>query len=718
MAFDPDKYLASKSESSGFDPDAYLASKPAVKAAEVPGARVAKPKWATEYPRLYEAAKTAREVVGPTAEMLGSIGGGALGAAAGTVAAPTVVVNPVTGAVAGSALGYGIAKSALDMADELLGLKAAPKTAGEALSRGAENLATGAMYEMGGQVAGKALQKGAELVGKGASKVAGAVADVGQIPQQKAARVARAAAGEKLPEIQQALRQAPQGTTAAQAIANQIDPLTGKAVLNAPETQALLRTVEETRPTAFSDIKRAQDAATRNMLAEIAGAPTQAGAVSARAAQKEALNKLTTPMRETELAAANTAGQMLPGLEVKAAQKQASMVQALQDQGRMATESAQRAATAAQGKPGFLTQGDRAAEFADAANIMGRVKGQRQMEKAFTDYQIQSLEAHGLKPLEAAPVVNQIRSVLADPKYAANDIVRGAAENVAEEISKWTNKRGIIDADALEAIRKNAVDATIAKLRPGLDQTAQKQAASGVLAKIKPVIDDAIEAAGGTGWRNYLETHSAGMKELSKTKLGAEAMKLYSSSPQKFLDLVENNSPKTIQKIFGADTYDLVKAMGDETASRLQAAGQQIRRAKDIELQATEGQKAFDALLKDHFFKFQLPNMLNVATTSINKVLDILTGKVGKKTMDVLTNAAKDAKSFDALLNTVPATERSKILKALKDPATFEAAAQRVEKILPKSTRGGVAIGIDSATGGAGVNALAPSTNQNALAER
>ena len=717
MAFDPDKYLASKSESSGFDPDAYLA-KPAAKAAEVPGSRIAKPKWATEYPRLYEAAKGAREVVGPTAEMLGSVAGGTLGAAAGTVASPTVVVNPVTGAVAGSALGYGIVKGALDMADELLGLKAAPKTAGEALSRGAENLATGAMYEMGGQVAGKALQKGAELVGKGASKVAGAVADVGQIPQQKAAKLARAAAGEKLPEIQQALRQAPQGTTAAQAIANQIDPLTGKAVLNAPETQALLRTVEETRPTAFSDIKRAQDAATRNMLAEIAGAPTQAGAVSSRAAQKEALNKLTTPMRETELAAANTAGQMLPGLEAKAAQKQASMVSALQDQGRMATESAQRAATAAQGKPGFLTQGDRAAEFADAANIMGRVKGQRQMEKAFTDYQIDSLAAHGLKPLESGPVVERIRGVLSDPKYAANDIVRGAAENVAEEITKWTNKRGIIDADALEAIRKNAVDATIAKLRPGLDQTAQKQAASGVLAKIKPVIDDAIEAAGGTGWRNYLETHSAGMKELSKTKLGAEAMKLYSSSPQKFLDLVENNSPKTIQKIFGADTYDLVKAMGDETAARLQAAGQQIRRAKDIEVQATEGQKAFDALLKDHFFKFQLPNMLNVATTSINKVLDILTGKIGKKTMDVLTNSAKDAKSFDDLLNTVPATERSKILKTLKDPKTFEAAAQRVEKILPRSTRGGVAIGIDSAAGGAGANALAPSDNRNALAER
>ena len=700
MSFDPDKYIAAKTKTREFDPDKYILSK----SSEIPSPRSDMPKWGTENPRLYGVARAARDIVGPTAEMLGSIGGGIAGGAAGTVASPSVVINPVTGAVAGSALGYGIVKSALDVADELLGLKAPAQTISDAAMRGVENTATGAAYELAGRGIGKVLQKGAELTGidkvlqkgaeltgKGVSRTAGAIMDMADLPKQKAAKLARDAAGDKLPIIQQALRQAPQDVTAAQAIAYQIDPLTGKAVIYAPETQALLRAIEETKPSIFGDIARKQDAVTRNMLAEIARSPTQAGSITERIAQKEALNKLTTPIREAELSAANTAGAKLTELEAKSAQKQASMIRALQDQSQLATESAQRTAVAAKGEPGFLTQGDRAAEYADAANVMRLVKGQRQLEKEFIDYQIQSLAAHGLKPLESGPIITEIRSVLFDPKYAANDVVMASVENVALELAKWTSKGGIIDANALYAIRKNAVNAAIAKIRPGLDQTAQKEAASKVLSKIKPIIDNAIVAAGGTEWRTYLDLHEAGMRELSKTKLGAEAMKLYSSSPQKFLDLVENNSPKTIQKIFGADTYDIVKAMGEETASRLQAAGQQIRRVKDINAQASEGQKELDLLLKDHFVRHQLPNMLNVTTTAINKILRILTNKLGKKTMDVLTRSALDAKSFDELLNTLPASERNSILKTLKDPKLF------AESIKPtEAVRGGLAAGVGS----------------------
>jgi len=135
-------------------------------------------------------------------------------------------------------------------------------------------------------------------------------------------------------------------------------------------------------------------------------------------------------------------------------------------------------------------------------------------------------------------------------------------------------------------------------------------------------------------------------------------------------------------------------------------AGRNIQRAEDIATQATEGQRAFDLLLKDHFFKFQLPNMLNVATTSINKVLDVLSGKIGKKSMDELVNASKTAKSFDELLKTLPASERSKFLKALKDPSTFAQPGKLASKV-----SGAASLGAESAT-----NALAPeSQNQNAL---
>lgn len=690
MPFDPDKYLRESNSGGGFDPDSYLSGSSSV--------IETKPNWAKEYPRLYDIAKKTRDVSGPTIEMLGSIGGGLIGTASGAIASPTVVINPITGAVAGSALGYGIAKSALDAADELLGTKKPAMTASEAVTRGANNLATGAMYEMGGQIGGNLLQKGLQLTGKAISKGVGNIADLGQIPEQKAAELARAAAGSKLQQIKNALREAPDGVTAAQAIASKIDPVTKTAVINSPETQSLLRMGEEASPAFFSDVRRSQDAAIRNMLSDIAGGSSQSESIAYRAAEKNALNKLTTPMREAELSAANTAGKKLAELGEKSVNKQEAMVKALQNQWKMETEAAKIAKN--------LGDSSKNNGFSEAADVFRRVKGQNQIEKDFIDYQLKSLEAHGLRPLESAPIVNNIRQVLNDPSYAGNDIARGAADNIAEEISKWTNRGGVIDATALDAIRKNAVNATIAKLRPGMDQAAQKEAAAGVLSKIKPVIDDAIESAGGTGWRNYLETYSAGMNELNKTKLGAEAMRLYTSSPQKFLDLVENNSPKTLQKIFGPDNYDLARAMGDEVAIRLKNAGNQIRTAKDIEIQSKEGQKALESLMKDRFFKFQLPDNQHAPTTLINKLLDMVTGKIGEKTMKVVADSAKSAKSFDDLLNTLPSSERNKILRVLNDPEVIK---KYNDLILPNKYMGGVTAGINSAADvNNNVNSLTP----------
>jgi len=215
MDFDPDEYLGKQKSAaaSDFDPDDYLktvrtrqvASLPATNAPQEPPL----PRWAAQSPHLYAGARVAREVLGPVAEMLGSIGGAAAGAAAGTVASPSIVVNPATGAVAGAALAYGGIRGLLDRADEILGLKEPPKDLAEVGMEALKNLGTGAAYEMGGQMAGKAIQKGLEVGGKAvgtlASKITSPIADIRDIPRQKAAKLARAAAGDKLPEIQNAL---------------------------------------------------------------------------------------------------------------------------------------------------------------------------------------------------------------------------------------------------------------------------------------------------------------------------------------------------------------------------------------------------------------------------------------------------------------------------------------------------------------------------------
>jgi hypothetical protein len=213
------------------------------------------PAFAKDSPKLYAGLVKARQMLGPTAEMLGGVAGGVIGTAAGTVASPSVVVNPVTGAVAGSALGYATTKELLNKADVALGL--APQETGmQAMKRSTGNIAEGAMYEVAGGVASKVVNK---LVDAGTA-VMGKVADINQLPKQLAAKIARksfetpenVAAGRNA--LQEAIK-AGDDVTAQQALAQ------GKVV--APGTQAVLqKTISKTSP-AVQETKALADEAAR-----------------------------------------------------------------------------------------------------------------------------------------------------------------------------------------------------------------------------------------------------------------------------------------------------------------------------------------------------------------------------------------------------------------------------------------------------------------------
>jgi hypothetical protein len=220
------------------------------------------PRFAKENPNLYAGLVKARQIAGPTIEMLGGVGGGIVGAGAGTVASPSVVINPVTGAVAGSALGYATAKELLNKADVALGL--APQETGmQAMKRSTGNIAEGAMYEVAGGVAGKVVNK---LVDAGTA-VMGKVADINQLPKQLAAKIARksfetpanVAAGRNA--LQEAIK-AGDDVTAQQALAQ------GKVV--APGAQAVIqKTISKTAPGMQATKELADEAARMSTIKEI-----------------------------------------------------------------------------------------------------------------------------------------------------------------------------------------------------------------------------------------------------------------------------------------------------------------------------------------------------------------------------------------------------------------------------------------------------------------
>jgi hypothetical protein len=587
-------------------------------------------------PTTYE---RVREFITPTVEMLGAAGGGLLGAGAGTLVAPGV--GTATGAVGGAGLGYGMAKEALNLADIYIGGKA-PRQGAAQVTEPVRNVLEGATFEAGGR-----------LIGPAVGYVAGKVADLRQIPQQKAAKIVKDALGPDFEQVTNALRAAQgKGVSAAQATAE----------INSPTWQALIERATARDPRFLRALEDTQGKESVNALAKLAGGTTAAEARGTVEQAKTNLNKVTGPMREASLKRA--------------------------DLGKyVADEAAVREANDLAILTGSGTK-------IDPAKFVSQATGAEQ-----------ALRSVGVKPLESASLIRSISATSQNPAFAGNDLISGAVKNVADDIAKWTGQGGVIDAAALEAIRKNSVNAAIAQLRPGADATAQRNLAASVLSKIKPAIDDAIEAAGGTGWRDYLNTHAKGMSAIAEKKLTGEALRLWKADKDAFVRLVQNESPETVEKILGPGKYNIATELADDAMAVLQS--QAKKRLTDIAVkeQVSAGQDALKQLLLDNMSKLRVPSYLSAVAATTNKALQILENKIGAKTMSTLTEGLKTPEGAVKLLETLPAAERNRVIKLISDPS-----------MLGQTSAKKAAEAIRTGTVTTGVNMLAPErNNENAL---
>ena len=655
--FDPDAYLA---KSGGFDPDKYLgveapvadetarlaARYPAPLSEQIPGYGKPVPE-ARNQPKvstgqlLYR--NVARPVIAPTVEALGAVGGGLLGTPLGPA-----------GIVGGSGLGYGMAKEALKLGDIYLG----GMTPEEAQTQPVRNVLEGATYEAGGRVIAPIISKG---VGK--------AIDLFNAPAQKAASLAQLSLGKDLPDVLTALRKAPANASVAEITAS----------FNNPKWQALVDDALQQDPQFLRKVQLFNEEDSLKALSKLAGGENAAEVRSVAEKAKDALNAITTPSRETALNRANL-GKAVAEYEAKAgmltgeAAAKVADVRRLIEAGELA-EAAGRLELIKKGIPvGFtkytykgelgLMADNWAAKAADASLDLGQ--GAR-----FSQGAADALRSVGIKPLEGASLAQRISSIGNNPKFAGDDVLVGAVKNVADDIVKWTNNGGVVDALALDAIRKNSVNAAIQKLRPGIDATSQRNLASTVLGNIRPLIIDAIEEAGGKGYRQYLTDYTKGMEKIAERKLSGEALKLWKTNKDGFVRLVQNETPEEVEKILGPGKYNIAVELADSSLSVLRDQAQKRLTQVSVGQQVSEGQKALAQLLKQQTSFIRAPSYLSVAASSTNKVISELEKAVNTKTLQTLTEAMKTPEGAANLLSTLPAAERNQVLKLLSDPSQW-----------------------------------------------
>jgi len=601
--------------------------------------------------------QTVSKYAAPTLEAMSAV----IGAGAGAPLGPA-------GMVGGAGLAYGIARELVSGGNRMMGLEP-PRQGLAVAAEPTQNVLEGATMEAGGRV-----------VAQGLSKVAGKVMDVFRSPELKAATIAREALQQDAPAVLNALRAAPANQTAAQATAG----------ITNPTWQALIERRLAADPKFTLTLKNMNEQDAVNELAKIANGVTETEIRAAAKVKKDNITAVTTPMRDTALARANL-GKDVAALEARSAdmsQQAAAEVQRVRDlvnAGKIA-EAAARLDLVKKGLPvGFseigkglpvgmakFTYPGQLAVMADewatqAANGSLDLGQGARMAQGAAD----SLRSAGIKPLNAPALVTKIKSVATNPEFAGNDVMSTAVKNVADDIAKWTTSGGLIDAVALDAIRKNSVNAAIRQLNPGADATTQRNLAAGVLTKLKPIINDAIESAGGVGYTDYLTKYSEGMASIAEQKLAGKALELFRTNKKEFLNLVEGNAPDQVEKILGPGSYNIAKDVSSKTLDVLREQAAKVARDMNITGQAAEGKEALAALLMQQQSGLRLPAWFNPKVTAANAAMDVLERKVGNKSMRILTEAFKTPQGAADLLKTLPAAESNRVLKVLSDPSSW-----------------------------------------------
>lgn len=552
----------------------------------------------------------------------------------------------------------------------------------------------------------------------------------GQLAAVKAGKISRDVAGDQIAAIRAALAAAPDDLTAAQAtagvqknafqalgaFANKTDEMSLKLKQQADADIALLQRMAEGGNA--TEMRRAYEASIKR------------------------LNQLTADMRNVELQAANQAAQTANRLAPQLQQREASMINALrggmptgavsqpQEAARRigpletqigrpavsqagaalpgqavispATEAAQQAATAAKGKPGFLSAGDRAKEWQETSDTFANIARQRRAEAGFLERQIGSLEDYGLRPLDAGAITSAIDTRLSTPGIRASSNVVKVLETIKDDIANLTQKGGgVIDAHDLYTLRKEGINERIQQIMGQTDPKVSAKVTRRVLEDVRPLIDKAIEDAGGTDWSKYLKTYSQNMQAIDQKAMAAEAAKLFKDSPQEYLRLVRGNNTDAVEAIFGPGSYDIFKEMSSKMPT-LEKLASRIEDTATMEIAAGKGKEALAEAIERAGRTFpRIRNTLNPKVTFANLTMDELEGRLGPKVAAKLKSGMVSGKSALEMLNTLPAVERSAVLRMLNNPATWTK---------------GAAVTRAAAMPAAPTNNLAPqSENQNAL---
>lgn len=464
-------------------------------------------------------------------------------------------------------------------------------------------------------------------------------------------------------------------------------PTAAQAVAEIPEATALAsyqRSLERLPQRGISAQFAGREA--EQEAARLAALRTVGGDEAALTAARQQREALTAPLREEALAQANIAGQLAPRLEAEIAARYQSKGQALRAAGMLETEGAQQQALSRQFfpvpgfprvSPNFSQNYDRIVGNLEGAQTARNVAAQRQAEKEFKQFQLQSLSENGFFPLRTTEITNQIDRLLTSPGEArTSSLIRNSLTEIRDEIQRFANQDGIINSADLYGIRKNL--GNILRKNAGETGTFDEKLLSRYSTNLKSYIDNAINRSIGAteqspgSWTRYLRTYEQASEKINQMEIGqALEQKLRTTLGDKeragvFANAVQN-AAQTIKTSTGQARFQkLEQVLTKEQITAVNKVLADVQR--DAKAQALAAKSNVGALETGT----ELPNLLNRAALITNTVLKALKKDANEDINRIAAEMMLDTRKLAAFIEGVPTNKTKQIVTAFMSRLTPE----------------------------------------------
>lgn len=274
---------------------------------------------------------------------------------------------------------------------------------------------------------------------------------------------------------------------------------------------------------AFSQRMSDQQTAREKVIEAIAGTKDQREALKA-----EARAFMEGDARRLPLENARIGNEKIPYLYRKIRNKDASKIQAIQEKGRFDTSAAEQESLANNfiPVPGLPRISSRysphlpiAEQAKSAASNTSEIISQRKNELGFLERELDSVYRHGYDELKIDKILSGIKSMRGRKEYEGREFTEKALDTFSTRLMEIANPDGSINPYKLYGLRKDLGD-QIEKLVKDTS-TSDRRMTGGLQKEIQSKIDDAIESAGGSGWKEYISKASEYFSRMNQQKAAA-----------------------------------------------------------------------------------------------------------------------------------------------------------------------------------------------------